>query len=187
MPRGATSEQPAGLEYRADFVTEDEERQLVELIERLDFREVTMHGQTALRTVRHYGYDYDYEHYGRVVPAEPLPAGLEWLRDRCAAFAGLAAEELVQALVSRYPPGAPIGWHRDAPMFGAKVHGLSLGAMCVMRFQRKTTDGVRETARIALEPRSGYVLAGKARTSWQHSIPPTKELRYSLTFRTLRA
>ncbi|HEX7256079.1 MAG TPA: hypothetical protein VF236_09155 [Gaiellaceae bacterium] len=39
---------------------------------------------------------------------------------------------------------------------------------------------------VLLEPRSGYVLTGPARTSWQHSIPPTKELRYSITFRTLR-
>jgi alkylated DNA repair dioxygenase AlkB len=31
------------------------------------------------------------------------------------------------------------------------------------------------------------VLAGAARTAWQHSIPPTKELRYSITFRTLRS
>jgi alkylated DNA repair protein (DNA oxidative demethylase) len=39
---------------------------------------------------------------------------------------------------------------------------------------------------LTLEPRSGYVLAGEARRSWQHSIPPAKELRYSITFRTLR-
>jgi alkylated DNA repair dioxygenase AlkB len=39
---------------------------------------------------------------------------------------------------------------------------------------------------VTLEPRSGYVLAGDARRSWEHSIPPTKELRYSITFRTLR-
>jgi alkylated DNA repair dioxygenase AlkB len=30
------------------------------------------------------------------------------------------------------------------------------------------------------------VLAGEARWKWQHSIPPTKEERYSITFRTLR-
>ena len=35
-------------------------------------------------------------------------------------------------------------------------------------------------------PRSGYVLAGEARTAWQHHVPPTKSLRYSITFRTLR-
>jgi hypothetical protein len=31
-----------------------------------------------------------------------------------------------------------------------------------------------------------YVLAGTRAPPWQHSIPPTKELRYSVTFRTLR-
>ena len=37
-----------------------------------------------------------------------------------------------------------------------------------------------------LEPRSGYDLAGEARTAWQHHLPPAKALRYSITFRTLR-
>jgi alkylated DNA repair dioxygenase AlkB len=39
---------------------------------------------------------------------------------------------------------------------------------------------------VLLEPRSAYALTGAARWSWQHSIPATKELRYSITFRTLR-
>jgi alkylated DNA repair dioxygenase AlkB len=54
-----------------------------------------------------------------------------------------------------------------------------------MRFQR-TIKGEREVAAIELEPRSAYVLSGKARWSWQHSIPSTRELRYSVTFRTLK-
>lgn len=37
-----------------------------------------------------------------------------------------------------------------------------------------------------LEPRSAYIIQGPARSQWQHSIPPTKTLRYSITFRTLR-
>jgi hypothetical protein len=32
-----------------------------------------------------------------------------------------------------------------------------------------------------------YVLAGPARSSWQYSIPATRALRWSVTFRTLRA
>jgi hypothetical protein len=55
-----------------------------------------------------------------------------------------------------------------------------------LRFQRGKGDQ-RRVWQLVLEPRSGYVLARKARTSWQHSIPPTKELRCSITFRTLRA
>ena len=178
-------EEPDGLVYRPDFVSEDEERALLEIIDGIDFREVTMRGQTARRTVRHYGYDYDYEHYGKLVPAEPLPSSLVWLRDRCAELAELPSDDLVQALVSRYPPGAPIGWHRDAPMFGAKVVGVSLLSACRMRFQRRVA-GERRLFELVLEPRSAYVLGGPARSTWQHSIPPAKELRYSITFRTLR-
>jgi len=34
----------------------------------------------------------------------------------------------VDRRVTRYPPGAAIGWQRDAPMFGPTVVGVSLGA-----------------------------------------------------------
>jgi len=37
-----------------------------------------------------------------------------------------------------------------------------------------------------LAPRSAYIIRDAARWQWQHSISPTKELRYSITFRTLR-
>ncbi|HEX2127521.1 MAG TPA: alpha-ketoglutarate-dependent dioxygenase AlkB [Thermoleophilaceae bacterium] len=183
MP-GVETRQPEGLLYRPDFIELDEEAALLESVGRLDFREVTMHGQTARRTVRLYGYDYDYE--GRELrPGDPLPDDLRWLRDRCAALAGLPPDDLVQALVSRYPAGAGIGWHRDAPMFGSKVVGVSLLSACRMRFQRRSGDG-RLTYALDLEPRSAYVLAGSARWAWQHSIPGTKALRYSITFRSLR-
>jgi alkylated DNA repair dioxygenase AlkB len=94
-------------------------------------------------------------------------------------------EDLVQVLVSRYPAGAGIGWHRDAAMFGSKIAGVSLRAPCRMRFQRTLKNKPRETYALELTPRSAYVLSGPARRSWQHSIPATKELRYSVTFRTL--
>jgi alkylated DNA repair dioxygenase AlkB len=173
-----------GLTYLEEFVTPEEERELLEVIEPLDFREIEMRGQTAKRTVRHFGLGYEYES-GELVPVEPLPEGLGWLRERAAALIEREPVELAQILVSRYPEGAGIGWHRDAPMFGSRIVGVSLGAPARMRFQR-TVKGEREVDAIELAPRSAYVLAGKARWSWQHSIPPAKALRYSLTFRTLK-
>ena len=175
---------PEGLTYVEDFVSAVEERLLLDALERVEFRTLSMRGQTARRTVRHYGLDYDYE-AGDLVPADPLPAELAFLRERCAALIERNPQDLVQVLVSRYPEGAGIGWHRDAPMFGSRIAGVSLLAPCRMRFQR-TVKGERETAAIELGPRSAYVLSGKARWSWQHSIPATKALRYSITFRTLR-
>jgi len=180
----AIEEHPEGLLYKDELVSLDEERDLLGVLDALDFRAVTMRGQTARRTVRMFGLDYDYEN-GALVPAEQLPQSLEWLRERSAALIERDPADLVQVLVSRYPEGAGIGWHRDAPMFGSKIVGVSLLAPCRMRFQR-TVQGRRRVAAIELAPRSAYVLSGKARWSWQHSIPGTRALRYSVTFRTLR-
>ena len=177
-------EEVEGLRYVEDFVSLEEERNLLSFMEALEFREVTMRGQTAKRTVRHFGLDYEYES-GALVPAEPLPAPLHPLRERCAQLMERQPEDLAQILVSRYPEGAGIGWHRDAPIFGSRIAGVSLGSPCRMRFQR-TVGGTRRVAAIELAPRSAYLLAGKARWSWQHSIPGTKALRYSVTFRTLK-
>jgi DNA oxidative demethylase len=92
--------------------------------------------------------------------------------------------ELVDLLVTRYPPGAGIGWHRDAPTFG-EVSGISLLTACRMRF-RRGRPRAWETAELTLEPCSAYVLSGPARTQWQHHIPPVTQERWSMTFRTLR-
>jgi alkylated DNA repair dioxygenase AlkB len=175
---------PEGLVYREEFVTPDEERALLLLFEEMEFGAVVMHGQAAKRTVRHFGLGYEYSS-GALEPTDPLPVEMEWLRERCAALMEREPTDLVQVLVSRYPEGAGIGWHRDAPMFGSKIAGVSLLAPCRMRFQR-TVKGQREVAAVELAPRSAYLLSGKARWSWQHSIPATKALRYSVTFRTLR-
>ena len=175
---------PEGLVYREEFVSPAEEAALLELFDAMEFRGVTMRGQTARRTVRHFGLDYAYES-GELVPTDPLPEPMHPLRHRCARLMERDPEDLVQILVSRYPEGAGIGWHRDAPMFGSRIAGVSLAAPCRMRFQR-TVGGTRRVAAIELAPRSAYVLAGKARWSWQHSIPATPALRYSITFRTLK-
>jgi alkylated DNA repair dioxygenase AlkB len=169
--------------YQPDFVREEEERAMVAEFETWEFEEVRMHGRSARRTVVHFGYRYGYESW-QLVPADRLPSSLEWLRDRSAALAGIEPAEVAETLVTRYPPGAGIGWHRDAPRFGPNVVGVSLLSPCALRFQRRSGDERRVFA-LELEPRSAYVLAGAARWSWQHSIPTTTDLRYSVTFRML--
>ena len=184
MPRLPTAAvEPEGLLCEPDFVSEEEERSLLALFEELEFAEVRMHGQTARRTVVHFGYRYDYEAW-RLTPADPLPDALVGLRDRAGALVDTDPGQFVETLVTRYPAGAGIGWHRDAPLFGPKVVGVSLLSGCSMRFQRRTAT-MRATHTLNLAPRSGYALTGAARWTWQHSIPSTPGLRYSVTFRTL--
>ena len=176
---------PSGLVYQPDLITKAEEQQALAVLEAMEFHTITMHGRTARRTVRHFGLDYGYESW-KLVPTDPLPDDLGWLQERAAVLAGLDPGGFAQILISRYPPGSTIGWHRDAPMFGAKVVGISLASTCRMRFQHGKGPA-RQVAEVTLAPRSGYVLSGAARYAWQHSIPPTKALRYSITFRTLKA
>ncbi len=82
--RGVT-EVPAGLVYRPDLLDEGEEADLVASFEALDFEAVVMHGQAARRTVRHFGYGYDFDSW-RVRPTDPIPPALLTIRERAAAF-----------------------------------------------------------------------------------------------------
>ena len=175
---------PEGFAYHSEWITAEEESTLLAHIEQLAFSEVRMHGVIAKRKVVHFGWDYGYDSW-RISPTDPPPAWLLALRGRTAGVVGAAPEAIEEILVTRYEAGAGIGWHRDAPMFGPVVLGVSLAGSCRMRFQR-TVAGRRQTTETVLRPRSLYVLAGTARFAWQHSIPPAKELRYSITFRTLK-
>jgi DNA oxidative demethylase len=179
----APSEEPEGIVLRPDLLAPAEEAELVDRLDALRFDPIVMHGQAARRTARHYGLSYDYE-AREPRPGEPVPDWIVPVRARAAELAGEDPEALAEVLVQRYPPGSTIGWHRDAPAFETVI-GVSLAGSCRMRFQRGTGEA-RRVWEVTLEPRSGYVLAGAARWSWQHSIPATKELRYSITFRTLR-
>jgi alkylated DNA repair dioxygenase AlkB len=73
------------------------------------------------------------------------------------------------------------------PSFGI-VAGVSLGAACRMRLRAFPHVKHAKTRALVLElaPRSAYVMRDDARWRWQHAISPTKALRYSVTFRTLR-
>ncbi|GJG89807.1 hypothetical protein tb265_49880 [Gemmatimonadetes bacterium T265] len=106
-----------------------------------------------------------------------------------AACAGLAPERLVQALVTEYPAGAAIGWHRDSAVFGDVV-GIARLTPCVFRRRRPATDpGASAWERVPLTtaPRSAYLLRGPARAEREHNIPAVAAPRDSVTFRSPRA
>jgi alkylated DNA repair dioxygenase AlkB len=166
-----------------DFLTAVEENDLLSFILQLNFGTLQMHGVTAKRRIKQFGWHYAFESY-ELTPADPIPANFARIAERSASLAGIQAFEWAEALVTEYPPGSGIGWHRDAPPFGI-VAGISLQGSCRMRFQTGT-GSTRVTSAIELPPRSIYLLTGEVRTKWQHMIPSTREHRYSITFRTLR-
>ena len=183
------TEGPEGFRYCDEFITSDEESILVDEISRVQFATFEMRGVVARRRVAFFGRSYD---TSTVSP--PLPAFLLGLRDKVAEWTNIDADSFAMALINEYSPGAPIGWHRDAPQYDI-IAGISLLSACRMRLRPYVRPGPRAsmprdrrtaTHEITLEPKSAYLLTGAARNAYEHHIPAVSTLRYSITFRTLR-
>ena len=178
---------PDGMRYDEEFLTTAEERELLGHVQALALAPMQYQGFTALRRVVSYGGSYDFSRQ-RLEAAPPLPDWLQPLRAKAAMWLGIDSAQFVQALVAEYRPGTPLGWHRDVPDF-EDVVGISLLDVAVMRFRPypPTEPKRADVIKLAVAPRSIYLLRGPARWGWQHSVVATKVLRYSITLRTAAA
>ncbi len=176
---------PKGFFYCPEVISAGEEAGILAEIALLPFKEFQFHGYEGKRRVVSFGWRYDYDQQ-KPLPAEPIPPFLRNLCWQVQTAAGFGFDDLQQVLVSEYPRGAPIGWHKDRPVFG-NVMGLSLQAPCTFRLRTPDGDGKWQRVSLRLEPRSAYLLTGEARWRWEHSIPPVDDLRYSITFRSGRS
>jgi alkylated DNA repair dioxygenase AlkB len=184
LPPPPPKAMPQGFRYQPDLITAEEEGDLARRFAALDFKPYEHLGYLGNRRIAAFGWRRDADG-AMVETGEPLPDVLMLLLDRVAAFTGLARESFRHALVTEYAPGAGIGWHRDRPPAVA-IAGVSLVSPCTFRLRRKTGDRW-DRASILAAPRSAYLMSGPSRSDWQHSIPPVEALRYSVTFRTVRA
>jgi alkylated DNA repair dioxygenase AlkB len=150
----------------------------------LELREAAYKEFTAKRRVASFGAGYDFD-ANELTPAPVMASFLLPLREKVARWAQVPAEDFGYALVSEYRPGTQLGWHRDVPQF-EMVAGVSLVGSARMRFRRFPPKPRDAILMLDLAPRSAYLLREEARWGWQHSIAPTAELRYSITFRTRR-
>jgi alkylated DNA repair dioxygenase AlkB len=177
---------PAGMRYRSDFLMVAEQQSLLETIQSLPFRNSTYRQYTARRRTVNYGAGYDFQHQVRT-PAPVIPAFLDEIRIRAAHWIGVEPDAFIQALISEYQPGTPLGWHRDVPDYESVV-AISLLSPCRIRFRRYPWNPAERADIFTVEPQPGsaYLLSGDARWKWQHSVPAVKTLRYSITLRTAR-
>jgi alkylated DNA repair dioxygenase AlkB len=182
------TELPEGIRYLDDFIDAAEEHALVRAIDQVEFSTFEMHGVVARRRVAFFG-----KTYGEGA-AKPIPEFLMPLRAKTARWAGVEPDAFGMALINQYQPGATIGWHRDAPQYGI-IAGVSVLSNCRMRLRpyvspterpARGRSPRRTTHEMLLHPRSVYLIAGLARSGYEHSIPATNALRYSITFRTHR-
>ncbi|HVR51836.1 MAG TPA: alpha-ketoglutarate-dependent dioxygenase AlkB [Pseudorhodoferax sp.] len=175
-----------GLRYQPDFLSREEEAQLLEVIRSLPLHPAKYKEYLARRQVVSFGGSYDFD-MNMLRPGKNLDERLVPLRDCVAAWLGVDRAQLVQVMVAEYAPGTPLGWHRDVPDFEV-IAGVSLGNEAVLRFRPYPPDEAakRHAVQLDVVPRSIYKMEGAARWAWQHCVPPVKAQRWSITFRTPR-
>jgi alkylated DNA repair dioxygenase AlkB len=177
---------PAGFSYVPDFITADEESHLLHLIEQINFHTFQFQGYEAKRRVASFGYDRNFDRRiltkGNAIPQAFLP-----IVNKVADHLAVIPAHLAELLLTEYPAGSLINWHRDAPPFEV-IAGISLLSDCTFRLrpQDKAKQGRGSIISLPLPRRSLYVMQGLVREEWQHSIPAVSSLRYSITFRTLK-
>ena len=181
---------PDGFIYHQNFISEAEEQELIREIQSVRLTSFKYYQFTGKRRIASFGWQYEFG-TSEITTAPDMPAFLLPVRTRAGNFFNIDPKSLVQTSIIEYSTGSPIGWHRDIPYFGVVV-GISLGAACRMRFRKYNRVRSRSLKRdeilsIELQPRSIYLMSGASRELCQHSIPPVKDLRYSIMMRTLRA
>lgn len=177
---------PDGFLYVPDFITKEEENYLFEEISKVELHAFHFQGYEAKRRVASFGYDWSFEKQA-LSKGKDIPPVFDSLVEKVSNHLSISKEKFAELLVTEYPTGSVINWHRDAPPFDI-IAGISLQSDCTFRLRPhdKTKQSRSSIISIPVRRRSLYVMQGPSRTVWQHSIAAVKQVRYSITLRTLR-
>jgi alkylated DNA repair dioxygenase AlkB len=174
-------ELPAGFSYASNVLSAAEENEFVTRFKELPVQPFEFHGYLANRRIFTFGRSYIFAGQ-KPRPDAGIPDYLRPLMELAGELSGKPAEAFEQVMISEYPPGAGIGWHRDRPSY-EDIVAISFLAPCTLRLRRRTEENWERRSAF-IEPRSVYRLHDAVRDDWQHSIAPMDALRYSVTLRT---
>ena len=177
---------PSGFQYFNNFITTEEEAELLTEIKKVNLHTFTFQGFEAKRKVASFGYDYSFEN-GKLSKGKEIPERFTSLINKVAEKLSIPHDHFAELLLTEYPEGSVINWHRDAPPFQL-IAGISLQSDCIFKLRPhdKKKQGRGSVISLPVLRRSLYIIDGPARSEWQHSIAPVKNTRYSITLRTLQ-
>lgn len=177
---------PEGFAYYPDFIDIKEEQEFIQAISKTELHSFNFHGYEAKRKVASYGYDWSFEKRS-LSKGKEIPVVFHSIIKKVAGHLSIPETSFAELLVTEYPAGAVINWHRDAPPFDI-IAGVSLLSDCIFRLRPYDKTKQKRNAIISfpVKQRSLYIIQGSARSEWEHSIAPVKEIRYSITLRTLK-
>jgi alkylated DNA repair dioxygenase AlkB len=177
---------PEGFVYVPDFLSEEEEKNLCTEISKVELHTFIFQGYEAKRKVASFGYDYSFDQK-KLSKGKEIPSAFDPLVEKVSQHVAIEKKYFSELLITEYPVGSVINWHRDAFPFDC-IAGISLMTDCTFRLrpQDKAKQGRNNIISFPVKRRSLYIMQGPSRTDWQHSISPVKNVRYSITLRTLR-
>ena len=177
---------PNGFVYHPDFITEAEEIHLLKIISTLSLEPMQFHEYEARRKVLSFGKGWSFTDQV-LKKGKDIPVAFDFLVDKLVLHLSLPKQDIAQFLITEYPVGSVINWHRDAPPFDI-IAGVSLLSDCTFKLRPhdKAKQNRKATIPLTVKRRSLYTLQGEAKSEWQHSTAPAKQVRFSLTFRTLK-
>jgi hypothetical protein len=170
------------LSYRVDLITPAEEQALIDRIAAVPVSPFRFQRWEGKRQTASFGWRSTsrMRASGRRSRSrttfEPAGQGCRLCR--------LPPDDLVQVLVTRYDPGAGIGWHRDRSVF-AHVMGYR-SARSRAAVEAAVRDGFAAVS-VPIPARSVNHLIGDTRHQWERSIAAMEVQRWSITFPSLAA
>lgn len=157
-----------GLEIYFDFVSEQEEHELLNNIDNntwlLDLK----------RRVQHYGFKYDYRSrkIDKTYYIGEIPSWMNFLSKRLIEK-GIINFVPDQAIINEYIDDQGIAPHIDCePCFGDVIISLSLNSQCVMNFEKQ--PNAKQKQPLLLASKTLVVMKGESRYNWYHGIPTRK-------------
>ena len=158
-----------GLVYQPEFLSRDEEEQLIAIINTLPLHAARYKQYLARRRVMSFGGSYDFD-TNRLLLGVELDQRLIELRDKVARLINVQPHDLAHAPVAEYATGTQPGWHRDVQAFESIV-GVSLWGHGTLRFRpHPDLPATRKVLQLEVTPRLIYKMTGDAQWGWQHCV-----------------
>ena len=177
---------PKSFSYLPGFISVEEEADLLKLISQFELHTFQFHVYEGKRRVASFGYDWCFEKR-TLSKGKEIPKEFDWLFQRTAHHLNINKSDFTELLITEYPVGSVINWHRDAPPFEL-IAGISLLSECDFRLRPydKKEHGRKFIRSLKIAPRSLYVIKDEARSEWEHSTKAVEKTRYSITLRTIK-
>ncbi|KRX05900.1 hypothetical protein PPERSA_03837 [Pseudocohnilembus persalinus] len=163
-----------GLLSIKDFITKEEEKILIENIEKENWDDVLK------RRTMQFGVFYNQAKKWIEQKKRPYPNYFNFLFKRLKTYNLIDYDENnANTLINEYYPGQTLYHHKD--VFGEIILGLNMLADCDLQF---INDQNKQVINVQQPRRSLYIMTGDSRYIWKHGIMEVKKRRISLTVRS---